>query len=630
MAESSFSWGRILGVVSASAVLWGGADAGRILLGERLLLTQSEVALLVAASILGVLPMALVLGLPVLAVASRLSRPGLASFLSALFTPTVAVLAVWWFTDPPPFQAPFPLQGNVVAFAGLTVALAGLGAGLYRLGPLPGVLIPVLGLGIRMVWGHDAPAAASEPLPVGAPNILLVTMDTSRADRFGAYGNAKVDTRNFDTIAKEGALFLNASAVAAVTGPSHTSMLSGAGPWDHGVLLNGVPLPADRPLISEILHQHGYATGAFVSAYVLDGSLGFAHGFDVYDDDFGFLRGGQGLLLNQIWAMAQRAADPDDVLERRGGDTTDLALAWMSQQKGNWFAWVHLFDAHGPYTPPPPFDTRYYQGDPHDPGNTSMKDVKDVAPYLKKSLEGVTDLDYVLSQYDGEISYVDSQLGRLLASIDTTNTLVVVIADHGESLGEHGVWFNHGDDVYETSVHVPFALRWPGRVEAPTRISIPFEGTDLAPTVLDLVGIAPPASMTGNSLAPFLANRPQTADPRAMARSMCFDRQANLTERQAGHITAPKYRMVGLRGPSSRYTQRELDGSASYFDLSADPLGLEDVYATTSQSTEGSQLMGLLRDQATRLMGGDATSRSAIELSEEERARLEALGYLEQ
>jgi arylsulfatase A-like enzyme len=203
----------------------------------------------------------------------------------------------------------------------------------------------------------------------------------------------------------------------------------------------------------------------------------------------------------------------------------------------------------------------------------------------------------------------------------------VVIGDHGESLGEHGVWFNHGDDVYETSVHVPFVMRWPGRVPEGVKVKSPVEGTDLAPTILDLVGLPVPTTMSGRSAAGLAAGH---GEPRTMAHSMCFDRQANQQERAAGRITAPRYRMAGIRGAGSRYVYRELEGTAGYFDLNADPLGVQDVLPTVSQSPEGIQLLDMLSGQARALLGGQATQRSAVDLSEEERARLEALGYLEQ
>jgi hypothetical protein len=259
-----------------------------------------------------------------------------------------------------------------------------------------------------------------------------------------------------------------------------------------------------------------------------------------------------------------------------------------------------------------------------------MQGVKNVAAYLKKSLDGITDVNYVTAEYDGEISYADAQLGRLLDAVEqrklTQDTLVVVIGDHGESLGEHGVWFNHGDDVYETSVHVPFAVRWPGRVSAGTRIEQPFEGTDLAPTVLAILRVAAAPSMTGVSAAGLMGNF--EGNGRVEARSLCFDREANVAGRASGAITKPKWRMAGLRGPNSRYVQRETGSGPEYFDLSADPTGEKNIVANVGCTPHGAELLHILDGNARALFASQATERSAAEVGEDERKRLEALGYL--
>ncbi len=611
-----------LAAAVAGGALFGIAEAVGILWGQRLWLSPSEAALVVAAGLLGGGVVGGLAGALVLRWKTLLT-----GLLAGVVGNGILAAALWWFEDPPPFQEAFFLKGNLPVFMVGVALVIGAGALLRRLGVAPSLALLSLGLAAWTLSQRSVVEPPTAVPPAGAPNVLVVTLDTTRADRLGAYGNEKVDTRFFDQLAREGTLFTDTSAVAAVTGPSHSSMFSGNGPWEHGVLLNGVPIPEDRPLLAELLHDGGWNTGAFVSAYVLDGKLGFDRGFQVYDDDFGWFRGLDGLLPARAMAMASRRWHPDEVLERRSVDTVDLALQWLKNQDRTWFAWVHLFDAHGPYEPPPPYDTRYYAGDPRDPAHHSMEQVTGVAPYLKASLEGITDVDYVISQYEGEISYNDSQLGRLIEAVDRRNTLVVVIGDHGESLGEHGVWFNHGDDVYETSVHVPFVMRWPGRVPEGARVTSPVEGTDLAPTVLDLVGLPVPSTMSGRSAAALAAGQ---GEPRAMAHSMCFDRQANQQERAAGRITAPRYRMAGIRGSGSRYVYRELEGSATYFDLKADPLGVQDVLPTVSQSPEGLQLLDMLSVQARALLGGQATQRSAVDLSEEERARLEALGYLEQ
>ncbi|MSP54188.1 MAG: hypothetical protein EXR69_01050 [Myxococcales bacterium] len=627
--------------------LYGAAEAARVLSGSRLYLGGGDVILVLGLGAVGPAALAM-LTVPVLAIlpSRPLGRQRWFAFLVGAGLAGGADLGVWWFSDPPPFVDPLPFQGNPLAFLGVSALLAAVGLGVYQaVRGARSVAGAVLGiataLSISASTSRSGPAAPTESLPQAAPNVLVVTLDTTRADHVGAYGRTGPGggvsvTPAFDALAKDGALFMHASAVLAVTGPSHASMFTGSGPWDHGVLLNGIPVPTDRTLLAEVLHDHGWATGAFVSSYVLDGQKGFRRGFEVYDDDFGSLPGVSGLLLPRLYAMVGRHLDPDEQLERRAGPTTDHAIDWINDHASGpragapWFAWVHMFDPHGPYEPPPPYDTRYYEGDHRDPAHTSMQGAKNVAVYLKKSLDGITDVNYVLAQYDGEISYADAQLMRLTDTLESlgvaNNTLVVVIADHGESFGEHGVWFNHGDDVYETSLHVPFVVRYPGRVTAGTRVERPFEGTDLAPTLLDLLGLPAAPSMTGVSAAGLIGDH--EGKGRTIARSMCFDREANVAGRAKGEITKPKWRMTGLRGPASRYVERETGDAPEYFDLASDPAGERDVVANVGCTPAGVELLSILRGQASQLFSSNATERSSAEVSPEERAKLEALGYL--
>jgi arylsulfatase A-like enzyme len=353
-----------------------------------------------------------------------------------------------------------------------------------------------------------------------------------------------------------------------------------------------------------------------VSAYVLDGELGFRRGFEVYDDSFATFRGIDRLLVPRMVAMAGRAGSPDEVLERRGADTVEPALRWLHEAPAPsepWFLWVHLFDPHGPYAPPPPWDTHYYAGDPTDPANTSLAQATNVAPYQRRRLEGVTDLNWVLAQYAGEVSYADTQLGRLLDAVERrgerARTIVAVIGDHGESLGEHGTWFNHGDDVLEESVRVPFAMRLPGTIPAGTVVETPVEGSDLAPTLLALAGVTPPDTMTGRSaLVPV---------GRSVARALCFDREANVLDRRAGRIDAPRWRMAGATSGATHAVLRERSGEESF-----------EACADTSESPTDAERRALGAVLRSMLAEEASAHSSAAELPAEERARLEALGYL--
>ena len=476
--------------------------------------------------------------------------------------------------------AEFVLNASTIGADAIATAAVGGVAGALLGGRVAWVAGVAAGLLLRgaVIAFVDAPATIPEAAAVAArahgPNVLLVTLDTTRADRGDPSGAHGVAMPTLDAIAREGARFDRAFAQIPVTGPSHTTILTGRGPWEHGNLLNGLALPPALPLLSEVLRAEGYATAAFVSGFVLDGDLGFARGFEVYDDDFAGTGAWRETAPGALVAMATRRFRPDDVLGRRGDRTADAALAWLARPRDRpFFLWVHLFDPHGPYEPPPPWDTRYYAGDPRDPGHRSMEQVTGMAPYLRASIAGITDAAWVQAQYEGEISFADQQAGRIVEAIDRDDTLVVYTGDHGES------------------THEPLAMRWPNRIAAGTTVSSPVELTDVAPTILDLVGV--PSRLGGASLF----------GERRYARSICFDRAANARARTAGTIDRPTYRMVALAGVDGTFVHRDAPGSADEWSGIGDPPVAE----------------------AVALLGPVASSdrdRATLE-------RLEALGYTE-
>jgi len=284
------------------------------------------------------------------------------------------------------------------------------------------------------------------------PNLLLITLDTTRADHLGAYGDRRARTPNIDRLAASGVLFERAITAAPLTLPAHVSLLTGRYPFDHGVRNNGNFALGDRvPTIAGALHAAGYRTAAFVSAFVLDRRYGLARGFDRYDDRF--------------------------ELERRGADTTAAASAWLGETAGDsrpFFVWLHLYDPHDPYDPPAPYRTAF-------------------ADRL----------------YDGEIAYDDDVIGTVLErlrglGVDRT-TIVAVAGDHGESLGEHGE-ATHGLFVYESAIRIPMII---SGAEVPNgrRISALVRGIDLAPTLLDLLRVPPLDGAQGRSLMSAVAGR---------------------------------------------------------------------------------------------------------------------------
>jgi choline-sulfatase len=325
------------------------------------------------------------------------------------------------------------------------------------------VAAAALGIG-AVVWAIAGRGNAARFDRRADQNILLVTIDTLRADALSSYGGP-ARTPNLDALAARGTRFDFAHAHAVLTRPSHASILTGTYPYEHGVRdHSGYRLKSGLPTIASLLKRQGFETAAFVGAVPLEKRVGLDGGFDEYDDRFG-----------------RNGNDSDFTLaERPAGEVVAAALKWIGARQGRWFAWVHVFDPHAPYAPPPPFD-RDYGGRP----------------------------------YHGEVAYVDQALGALFeASASSPRpTLVVVTSDHGEGLGDHGE-LTHGLLAYETTLRVPLVISQVGALAAPASGSVssyPARHVDLLPTILDAVGVAAGGSLPGRSLLPGAA-RPADQD----------------------------------------------------------------------------------------------------------------------
>jgi arylsulfatase A-like enzyme/Flp pilus assembly protein TadD len=314
------------------------------------------------------------------------------------------------------------------------------------------VLALAAGLGAAAVaaWWLMAPRTA--PRETGL-SVLLVTIDTLRADALGAYGNRDARTPWIDRLAASGVRFDDAHAHNVTTLPSHANILSGRYPFDHGVRDNiSFRFPPGVETIATLLAAHGYRPGAFVSAFPLASRFGLRRGFEVYDDSFVGVHSRTAFRLE----------------ERPGADTVALARRWLEAQAGHpWFCWVHVYEPHYPYDPPEPFASRF-RGDP----------------------------------YHGEVAAADAALGPLLEPILSAGragrTLVVLTGDHGESLGEHGE-ATHGILAYEATLRVPLVLYQP-RLFSPRVVSTPVRHVDLLPTILDALALPVPDGLPGRSL----------------------------------------------------------------------------------------------------------------------------------
>lgn len=330
-------------------------------------------------------------------------------------------------------------------------------------------------------------AAGCGPERVGRPHtILLVTLDTTRADHVGIYGYGRATTPTIDSLARTGAYFASAISPMPTTDPAHLSMLTGLYPRSHGVRENGVRLPdPEIPNLVDWARSDGYQTAAFVSRKHLFPSDLSLSGFDFEDGPEG--------------------------RERAGGETVDRALDWARSSAGDrpLFLWLHLFDPHAPYEPPPPYDSRFA------PAGAAASSV--VRPSADRSERTYSDeeISALVSLYDGEIAYADALVNRFLEGLaalrpGADEALVVLVGDHGEAMGEleqrFRYAFDHGNFLYQGLLHVPFIIRWPGRIPEGGIVDGPVELVDLPPTLFELLGVDG-FSTQGTSRAPDLLGK---------------------------------------------------------------------------------------------------------------------------
>ena len=315
------------------------------------------------------------------------------------------------------------------------------------------VLLPLVLFGCAK--GLSSPAADGD-----LPNVVVITIDTVRADHLGCYGDRAIETPNIDALAGASARFTQAFTAVPITLPAHAALFTGSFPMATGMHdFGGNKLPTSAMTLARVLREHDYSTAAFLGAAVLDSRFGLNAGFQTYFDHFAFSR-------------------LDDLLKRPGDQVVDNALAWLRTDPHRpFFMWVHLYDAHYPYIPPEPFATRY-RGRP----------------------------------YDGEIAFVDVQVGRLMAFLKDsgayTHSLMVLAADHGEGLGEHGER-THGFFIYNSTLHVPLLIKLPGAT--PTTIASEVSLVDVMPTVLQALRLPIPPTVQGRSLLSEVLGKPASS-----------------------------------------------------------------------------------------------------------------------
>jgi len=404
-----------------------------------------------------------------------------------------------------------------------------------------------------------ARAGAGEKTPLG--DVFLITIDTLRSDHVGCYGYQWIQTPTIDQLAKQGIRFAQAFTPSPITNTSHASILTGLLPSSHGVSDFGVPLTADHSTLAELLEKRGYQTAAFIGSIILDSKTlapGLDRGFEFYDNF------PEKTETKSRWGR----------LERRGMDVVQRAETWLDGHRtGPHFVWVHLYDPHDPYEPPPPYSEKYK--------------------------------DHL---YDGEIAFADSALGRFLNYLKEQHwyegALIIVVGDHGEGLGEHGE-DTHGIFLYDSTTHVPLIVKLPNEQEAGKVVEEQARTTDILPTILELLGIPAPESLDGTSLKSALLGT------EAPSRTVLGETDYPLRFGWAPLRSVRKDAFKFIEAP-----RPEL------YDLRSDPGEIRNAYVPWDSTVQK------LRKELAKLSAKAAGKPSAAAVAPSTTDELRALGYL--
>jgi len=401
----------------------------------------------------------------------------------------------------------------------------------------------------------------TEASPKKTPlNVLLITIDTLRPDRLSCYSDEHIQTPQIDSLAEKGALFLKAFAHTPTTLPSHTNILLGTTPLYHGVHDNQNFIVRDEfTTLAEYLKSSGYATGAFVGAFPLDSRFGLTQGFDVYDDNYGSKN-------YQEFSYVER---PAEVVVQK-------AMDWLENQNSSWFLWIHCFDPHQQYNPPEPFKSEFKE-----------------------------------SPYNGEVAYVDHELGRLFGFLKQkgweNNTLIIFTGDHGESLGQHGE-STHGYFAYNSTIWIPLIIVSPGM--KPVVVDQNVCHVDIYPTVCDILGLQRPDFCQGISLEPVLKGKKAK---NLTSRAIYFESLYPYYNRGWAPLT-------GIIQEETKYTDSPIP---ELYDLAKD-------FGEKENQAEGNNLMPY-RKELEKLMEEQSYSGKASAAKKADRdtlERLKSLGYL--
>lgn len=472
----------------------------------------------------------------------------------------------------------------------------------------------------QIVSSYSKILEAKKPLHT---NVILISIDALRPDHLSAYGYKKATSPNIDSLAREGVLFKNAIAQASWTLPSHMSLFTSLYPLVHKVKQE-TKLDSSKITLAEVSKGNGYYTAAFVDTVWLSHKYGFNQGFEIYDDRGGGTAG-----------VAEINRNVFDFLDEKYNE--------------KFFLFVHIFDVHGPYEPPSPYNRMFYSGNETDPNNHSLDFVKKLGQHDYLKLDGITDLKYVISSYDGEIAYVDNELGKLFNRLKELkifdNTLIIITSDHGENLFGRQIYIGHGLVLCDDEIKIPLVMKLPKSASKNTVIEEQVQSIDIAPTVLDVLGIPINEQFQGRSLLPLVKGE-KNGEERVYA-------FGEASKTGARFIRTNKWKFIsGIRDideiilhlrPSDNVNiaDRIIEGEQLY-DLENDPLErhnlIEQEKKVANELREklmnwvgaNVEFAARLEFESQAKYGVKAPPESnKVELTEEEKERLKGLGYVQ-
>ncbi len=507
----------------------------------------------------------------------------------------------------------------------------------------------LLGFGAAVMGILASGCGSASEGPERPPHVLLVSIDTLRADHLSCYGYERPTSPHLDALARRGARFERTFSSTSWTLPSHLTMLTGLPVSGHGVCDDrlwsrvdeqGEPAPVlmHGTFLSEVLKEAGYRTGGFYTWKYLEPRFGFGPGFEVYErwghtfyshpevaPEFERLRAAgdtEGL-------KALAAAHPAlfDATRQSSPETIDRALGWIDEAHAQTpdaplFTFVHLFDVHDPYTPPAPFDTQF---DPDYSGPIDGKNVTSPDSPVRADMDP-RDLEHLIALYDGGIAWVDSEVGRLLAGLEQRglleDTLVMVVSDHGEEFFEHG-GKTHRSSLYRESVHVPWIVAWPGHVPAGGALGGSSGLVDLAPTVCGLLGLGAPEGAMGRDLSAVLLGAAQPTDGTILSELFLFEDEAP-PKRRLSLLSGAEHVLLGASGSDPWQGVR--------YDLAEDPAESSAVAAFQLDEPQAADVRGSLDAlraslRAARAAAPARPAGSDAPLTSAELAELAAMGY---